>query len=201
MTQRKGVGDRLVAAEDDFLQLVAFAFFHRHGDIDHFALTTLPRHVPPDAADIADLRLRVGHDRLEVTLGLVFVADAFRVFLQFGGIEGLGEEGLEENGVWNADRPQVFHRRTQFAWLEILIAFENDPADFDLGTFFHYEGHRYGCRRNRMDFGTDRRELPAVGGEQFLNDDFGFLNPGRIVLALLGEPDLAFLELIEDVAL
>ena len=41
----------------------------------------------------------------------------------------------------------------------------------------------------------------ALGRQQFLDDHFRALHFGGIVLAFLGEPDLALLELVQHVAL
>ena len=112
-----------------------------------------------------------------------------------------GEQVLQEDRVRDADRLQVLHRALQLATVERLVALELDLADFDLGSFFDDEGQRHGGRRNGPHFRLHGGELVAVRRLQLLDHDFGVLHLGRIVLAFLGEADLLFLELVQNVAL
>ncbi len=101
----------------------------------------------------------------------------------------------------NSNRLQVLHRASQFARLHVLVADEGDLADLDLGSFLDHEGQAHRSRRDGTHFGGDGGELAAVRGQQLLDDHFRALHLGGIVLALLGQADLALLELVEHVAL
>ena len=194
------VGNRLVAGKRDLFQAVLIALFHRHGDVDGFASLFVEWPIPRRGR-IANLGLRIGDQRFEIALCLVVVADALGVFVQLGGVVGLGEQAFQENRVRNADGLQVLHRGLQFARLDRLVALEGNLAHLDLRSFFHHERKSHGSWRNRPNFRGDSRKLPSMGRQQFLDHDLGSLNFGRIVLAFLRQPDLAFLELVENVAL
>ena len=60
--------------------------------------------------------------------------------------------------------------------VDVLVAHKFDPADFDLGSFFHHEGNAHCSRRDWAHFRADGCELVPVLGEQVLDHDFGFLD-------------------------
>src|SRR5208337_1865869 len=146
----------------DLLQTVAWTFFNGQLDVNGFAGCGLERKVPADTAGVVDLRLRIGDQCLEVSLGLVKIANTLGVFIQLSGIVGASEEVLQEDRVRNTNRLQVLHRTLKFPTGYCLIAYEGDLPDFYLWTLFNYEGQGDGCRRNRADFRADCGELTPV---------------------------------------
>ena len=90
---------------------------------------------------------------------------------------------------------RFFIARAKVARLDVLVAFELDLADLDLRTFLDDEGQATdagGIGRTSVRIG---RELVAVRGQQFLDDDFRALYLGRIVLAFLVRPTFISLNL------
>ena len=81
----------------------------------------------------------------------------------------------------------------------LLIAVEDDLADLDGGAFLDVEGEGDGGGRDGLDFGADGGELVAVLAEQLLEDDFGALDAGGVVLASTVMPTLSFLKRSSDV--
>ena len=71
-----------------------------------------------DAAGVADLGFGILYQDLEVALLLVSVTDALGIFGELGGVVSFGKQVLEEDGVRDADRPQILHRAAQFADLK-----------------------------------------------------------------------------------
>ncbi len=124
----------------------------------------------------------VDHD-LEIAAILKFGAHPLGVFIEFGGIVGTGEQVLEEDGVGNADGPQVLHGPAQQAGLDMLIAGENNLADFDLRALLDHEGEAQGSGRNGPNLGADGGELTAVLGEQLLDHHLSAFDLGGVVLA------------------
>ena len=104
------VGDLLVAGEGDGAQPVAAAFFDGHLDVDALALAR-PEGEPVQSALVANLGLRLLDGGVGVALVAVGLAHALGVFFELGGVVGLGEEVLEDDGVGNADGLQVLHGR------------------------------------------------------------------------------------------
>ena len=151
-------------------------------------------------AGVVNLGLGILHQHFEVAAVLIFRAHPLGVFVELGGVVSLGEEVFQEDGVRNADRLQVLHGAAQNAGVDVLVADEGNLADFDLGPFLHHERDAHRGRRNGANFGADGGELPAVLGQQFLDRDFGFLDFGGIVLAFHRQPDFAFLEAVQHVA-
>src|SRR5689334_22738780 len=101
----------------------------------------------------------------------------------------------------DADRLQVLHRRAKLPAGNFLVAVEPDVADFDLRSFLNNEVDA-NCRwRNFVNLSADGCELTTMFSKQVLQDDFGVLDLGRIVLALLRKADLLFLKAVEDVAI
>ncbi len=133
---------------------------------------------------VVNLGFGVVNQNLEIAAILVFGADAFGVFFQFGGVVSLGEQVFEEDGVRDADGLQVLHGRAQGAVVDMFVASEADVADLNLGAFFDDEGDGDGGGRDGTDFGANGGELTAVLGEQLLQNNFGLLDFGGIVLAL-----------------
>src|SRR5581483_1104767 len=82
----------------------------------------------------------------------------------------------------------------------MLVADEPDLADLDFRALFDHKGNSNSGGRNRPNFGSYDRELPAVFGKQFLDRHLGFLDLGGIVLAFYSQADLALLEPVEHVA-
>ena len=124
--------------------------------------------VKPVVPGVADLGFGILHQHFEVAAILILAAHALRVFFELAGVVGLGEKVLQEDRVRHADGLQVFHRAPQSAALHVLVALKLDPANFDLGTFFHHEGDAYGGRRNGMNLGANGGELASVLGKQLL---------------------------------
>ena len=151
------------------------------------------------AAFVANL----GAGRFDGGVGVALVAigeaDALSIFIELGGVEGAGEEVLEDDRIGDADRLQVLHRAAQVEAAEVLIAGELDLADFDRRAFLDVEVDLHRGGRNGLDVGLDGGELMAVLGEQFREDVLRAHHLGGIVLALNGETDLLLLEAIEDV--
>src|ERR1700692_972187 len=58
-------------------------------------------------SSIVNLRLGLVDDNFEVAAVLVFIADAFGIFIQLGGVVGACEEIFQENRMRNGDGPQV----------------------------------------------------------------------------------------------
>ena len=81
----------------------------------------------------------------------------------------------------------------------MLVAGERDLADFDRGAFLDVEVDLHRSRRNGLHVGLDGGELVAVLGQQFLEDSFGALDLGGVVLALDREADLFLLEAVQNV--
>ena len=74
-----------------------------------------------------------------------------------------------------------------------MIAVEGDLTDLDGGSFLDPEGQCHGCRRYGLDLGLDGRKLMTMLAKHLLQDDFGALYLGRVVLALDGEAHLLLL--------
>ena len=149
---------------------------------------------------IVNLRLGILHNDLEIAPVLVFIPDAFRIFLQLGGVVGSGEDVFQENRVGHANGPQVLHGVTQHARIDVLVALEPDLAHLDLRTFFDHKRDADCGRRNLPHFGPHRGKLPAMFRQQTFDRHFRFLHFRGIVLTLHRQSDLRFLEAVQDVA-
>jgi hypothetical protein len=131
---------------------------------------------------------------LEVAAVAIGLAHALGVFVQLAGVEGAGEEVLEDDGVGNADGLEVLHRVAQDAVAEVVVAVEGDLADLDRRAFLDVEGDADGGRRDGLDFGLDGGELVAVLGEQVLQDiSARLMRVGSYWLSTV-RPTLAFLK-------
>jgi hypothetical protein len=111
---------------------------------------------------VVDHRLRIAHRSLEISSILILGAHPLGIFLKLGRVVRLGKESFQEDGMGDADRLQVFHRGAQNPTLDVLVALENDFPDLDLRPFLHHKRNAHGRRRNLSQFGSDRRELPAM---------------------------------------
>ena len=100
----------------------------------------------------------------------------------------------------DADGPQVLHGIAQHSRLDVLVAFELDLADLDLGPFFDHKRDPDRGRRNLPYFRADGGKLPPMFGQQAFDRHFRFLDFRRIVLTLHRQADLRFLEAVEHVA-
>ncbi len=89
---------------------------------------------------------------------------------------------------------RFFMAARRLAVVDVLVAVEDDLADLDGRAFLDGERDGDGGGRNGLDFGLDGGELVPVLGEQVLQDGFGALDAGRVVLRFLTVmPTLAFL--------
>src|SRR5262249_31542563 len=143
------------------------------------------------------------NEHAEIAVVLIQAAYTyFQVFGQFVAIIGLRHHGNKRDVQGDAVRTIVAHRSNELAIAEGMIAGEFNLADFDLRPFINLENQNYRIARSnplvlRRDFG----ELSSVLAKQFLNDNFGFFDSGRIELAFDGQPNFAFLKAIQNVGL
>src|SRR5208283_1634425 len=187
--------------EGNGAEVVTLALLDGHGDIDGFPQPRLePPHVEARVSSVVDLGFGVVDQHLEVATVLELGADAFGIFFEFGGVVGLGEEVLKEDGVRDADGLEVLHGRTERAVVDVFIAPEADAPHLDLRPLLDDESDGDGIRRNVALFGADSGELTTVLGEQLLQHNLGLLDFCGIVLAFNRESDLALLEPVEHVA-
>ncbi len=172
-----------------------------HRNVHRLAQALLEeRNVETGVARVLDVGLRVVHQHLEVAAVLIFGAHALDVFVQFGGVVGLGKNVFQEDRVRDADRLQVLHRRSQGAGVHVLVSLKPDVPHLHLGSFADHEGHADRGGRNGTNFGADRRKLAPVLGQQLFQYNLGLLDLGRIVLAFYRKTDLAVFEAIQNVA-
>ena len=61
---------------------------------------------------------------LEISAILILGANPLGVFFELGGVVGLGENVLQEDGVRDSDRLQVLHGGAQNAAVDVLVALE-----------------------------------------------------------------------------
>ncbi len=192
---------------DDFQRAhhVAIAFFDRNGDVDGLAVRFAENQRNAEAI-VASIEVLddwpVGrYERAEITVILIEAADAdFEVFVQLVAVIRLGHHGNECEVERDAVGPIVAHGTSQFAIAEGMIAGEFDLADFDLGAFLNFENQDDGVARcNAFILRGDFCKLVAVFPEQFAQHYFRFLDFRRIELTLNREPDLPFLEAVENV--
>jgi hypothetical protein len=198
--QGLGVADGLVASEGDGAQAVARALFDGHGDVDTLALVGAEGK-EVQAAFVADLGLGLFHRSVGVAFVAIGEADALGVFFQLGGVEGLREEVLKDDGVRDADRLQVLHGAAQNEAAEMLVADELDVADFDGRAFLDVEVDLDGGGRDVFDVELDGGELVAVLGEHLLDDGGGAQDLGLVELALDAEGNFLLFEAVEHVGL
>jgi hypothetical protein len=93
-----------VVLEGDRTESVALTLLDGHGNVNCLARPTLQEwNVSSLVSRVVDLRLGLVHDDFEIAAILVFVANAFRIFFQFGGVVGSGEDVFQEDGVRDAD--------------------------------------------------------------------------------------------------
>ena len=155
----------------------------------------------PCVSGVVNFRLGLVHGvHLEIAAVLVFIADAFGIFVQLGGVVGPGEDVFQEDRVRNADGPQVLHGVTQHSRLDVLVAFELDLAHFNLGAFLDHKRDADRGRRNLPYFRPDGGELAAMFRQQAFDRHFRLLYFRGIVLAFHRQADFRFLEAVEHVA-
>ena len=94
---------------------------------------------------------------------------------------------------------RFFIERRRYERADMPVAQRTDLAHLDHRAFLDVEVDLHRGRRNGFDVGLDGGELVAVLGQQLLDDRFGLLDLGGIVLALHGKPDLFLLEAVKDV--
>ena len=197
-TQGLGVVDGLVAGEGDGAKAVAATFLNRHQNVDPLALVG-PKGKEVETAFVANLRLGLFDRRIGVALVAIGQADALGVLFKLGGVKGLREEILKEDGVRNADGLEVLHGAAQHQAGNMLVAGELDVAHLDGGAFLDIEVDLNRSRRDVLDVQLYNGELVSVLGEQIFEDGGGAQNLGRVVLALHGHADLFLLEAVENV--
>ncbi len=152
-------------------------------------------------AGVVNFGLGILHHDLEVAAVLEFRPHPFRVFVQLGGIVGLGKDVFQEDGVRDPDRLQVLHGPAQDPRADMLVADKRNLAHADLGALLHHKGNAHFGGRDGPDFGAHGGKLPPMLREQFPDRDLRFLYLCRIVLAFGRESYLALLETVQHIAL
>ncbi len=138
--------------------------------------------------------------RPEIAPVLKCAAHSLRIFLEFAGIVGAGEEVLQENRVRNPHWPKVPHRRAQLARAHRPVAGEGDIPHFHRGAFLDDEVDRDRGGRDGLDFRLYRRELVPVFGQQFADHIDRPRQPGGIIGAFHREAgDMLFLEAVQNI--
>ena len=120
---------------------------------------------PVQSALVADLRLRLLDGGVGIALVAVGLAHALGVFFELGGVVGLSEKVLKDDGVGNADGLQILHGPAQVKRADVPVAHELDLAHLHYRAFLDVEVHLHRGRRNGLDVGLDGGELMAVLGE------------------------------------
>ncbi len=178
--------------------MVAPALLDRHLNVDALAFVGAEGE-PVEAALVANL----GLGRLDggggIALVFVSLAHALGVFFELGGVVGLREEILKDDGVGYADRFEVLHGAAQIEAVDVPVPYEGNLSYLDHRSFLDVEGDLHRGRRNSLDISFDGGELVAVLGEKLLDDGFSVRDPGRVVLALDRQADLFFLKAVKDV--
>src|SRR5208337_2849233 len=195
---------RIAAGDLQRAHPVAFALFDRDGHVDGLTLRSSRKwYAQPPAFRVEILQYGVLHQNLEVPVVRVQPADAhfdvldelvvvvrFAQHIEFGYVQG------------NRVGPVVVHRTDQFPAAKGVVPREQDLPDFDLWSFVDFEDqdHRV-ARCYPLVLRRHRRELPAMLSQQILQHDFRFLDARRVELALHRQPNLFFLETVQDVRL
>jgi len=109
---------------------------------------------------------RLGQERLGAVAQARLGAHPLGVFLQLGGVISLGEDVLQEDGMWHTDGPQILHGRAQKTGLDVLVALELDLPDLNLRSFLHHKRDAHSRRGNLPDFRANCGKLPTVLGKQ-----------------------------------
>src|ERR1700683_2215230 len=199
-TQRSRIGNRLIVLEGDLAQTVLIPFFDGHRNINRLAGSRLQdRNVEAFMSGVVDLRLGIADPGFEVAAVLILGPHPLGVFFKLGGVVGLGEDILQEDGMRNANGLQVLHRRPQNSRLDGLIAFELNFADLDLGPFLDHKCDTDRSGRNLAHFGADRSEEASMLREQILDRDFRLLDARGIVLAFDHQADFILLEAVQHI--
>src|SRR5579871_5664045 len=145
-----------------------------------------------------DVDFVIGDAGGKVAVVLIELLDALLVFLKLGRIEALRKQVLEENRIRNADGAQVLHGPSDYGSAELIVPFESDVADLDLGTFVDLEDDLKRRGRHLMDVGLDSGELAAALRQVLLQHIPGALHLVRIVLRFDAQSHAAFLEPVEN---
>src|ERR1700722_7748272 len=175
----------LVVLEGDGPQSVAVAFLDRHSNVDGLASAALQkRDMHPLVSGIVNLGLRLVHNDFKIAAILVFVADAFGIFVELGGIVGSGKDVFQKDRVGHANGTQV------------LIGLELDLAYLDLGSFFDDKRNSHGGGGNLPDFRFDGRKLTAMFPKQAFDGHFRLLHFGGSLLIFYRQSGLRLFEAI-----
>jgi hypothetical protein len=124
---------------------------------------------------VVNLRLGLVHDDFEISAILIFVPNAFGIFIQLGGVVGSGEDVFQEDRVRDTDGTQVLHGVAKHARLHVLVALELDLAHLNLRAFLDHKRDANCGGRNLPDLGADGGELPAVFRQKAFYRDFRLL--------------------------
>src|SRR5208283_5042696 len=201
--QRKGLV-RIVAGDFQSAHAVALALYDRDGDVDRLPFRSSGKgYAEPPALRIEILQDRVPHQHLVVAVIRVQPADAhFNVLDELVVVVGLAEHIEFRYAQGNPVRPVIVHRADQFPAAEDVVPRKQDLSDFNFRTLvdFEYQDHRV-ARSNALVLRRHRRELFAMLRQEFLQHHFRFLDTRGVELALHRQPDLLFLEAVQDVRL
>ncbi len=143
--------------------------------------------------------MRLFHRGIGVALVAIGLANPLRIFFELGGVEGLREQILEDDGVGNADGLEVLHGAAQVKRAHMGVAGELDGADLYDRAFLDVEVHLHRGRRNGLDIRFDGGELVAVLSHHLLENRFGALDLGLVELALDGQAHMLLLEAVEHI--
>src|SRR5229473_5978882 len=135
-------------------------------------------------ASVMNFRLGVLHQHFEVATVLEFGPYSFCVFIELGGVIGLGKEVFQEDGMRDPDRLQVLHGAAKDSGTNVLVAHKSKLANSDLGAFLHHKSDADLGGRDGPLLGAYGGELPPVLGQQFLDRYLSLFDLGGIVLAL-----------------
>ena len=180
--------------------MIQAAFLDADGDVG-----VLPGPVGMDqrqaelaSADVHDIDRLAGDARRKIAIRLVELDDPLLVFLELGGVVGLAEQVLQENGLGDADGAQILHGPPHEPVAEYGVAFKIDGADLDLRSLIHLEHDVQRRRRKRLQLRHDRGELPAALGQVILQDHLGALDLVPVIGRFRRQPDAAFFEPVQD---
>src|SRR5208282_5112106 len=195
---------RVRAANDEPAHAEAVALINFDGDVGGLAVMAAnSRNGERDTAFVHVHGFELGlFDRHgEVAVVLVQGPDAeFEVLFQFSLVERLVCHLKVEGANRKAIGAVIAHRADQLAVGKGLVADEGDLADLDLGPLLDQKREFHGVRSgDARKLGRDRGVLPAVFGEQLLDDDFGAADLGGIEGTLHRQSELALLVAIQDV--
>src|SRR6266481_2235801 len=90
-------------------------------------------------ASVMNFGFGVRYQRFEVATILEFSPYPFYVFIELGGVVGLGKDVFQEDGVRYPDRFQVLHGAAKDSRTHVLVADKGNLAYADLGAFLHHK--------------------------------------------------------------